>query len=310
VIYAIIDFMNLRGIDLNLLVILDALLDEAHVTRAAHRLGLTQPATSSALQRCRHLFRDELLERGRGTMRLTRKAQELRGALKSVLADVLSVVDPPEVPLNELRQSIKISMADFPAIIVVGPVLQELAQIAPGIDLVIQPWRGAEQARQALVDRTTDLAMSVFEGTDADLAREHVLDETYQVVMRHGHPAAEHFTLKTWLDFPHIVVSGRGDAHGALDDALAKLNHTRRIGIVVPTFQMVPDLLAASDMIAMLPSRCVPANRAGDFAVFAPPVAVAGFPLHLAWHKRREKDRALQVVKTLLHRAILPVEEE
>ncbi|HZH10318.1 MAG TPA: LysR family transcriptional regulator, partial [Microvirga sp.] len=63
--------MNLRSIDLNLLVILDALLDEAHVTRAANRLGLSQPATSSALDRCRYLFQDPLLERRKGGMRLT-----------------------------------------------------------------------------------------------------------------------------------------------------------------------------------------------------------------------------------------------
>ncbi|WP_201273047.1 helix-turn-helix domain-containing protein [Sinorhizobium meliloti] len=70
--------MNLRSLDLNLLVVLDALLDEAHVSRAADRLGLSQPAASAALQRCRHLFRDELLERGRGTMRLTSRAEALR----------------------------------------------------------------------------------------------------------------------------------------------------------------------------------------------------------------------------------------
>ena len=73
--------MNLRSIDLNLLVILDALLDEAHVSRAAAKLNLSQPATSSALDRCRHLFADPLLERGKGGMRLTPKAEALRDPL-------------------------------------------------------------------------------------------------------------------------------------------------------------------------------------------------------------------------------------
>jgi len=76
--------MNLRSIDLNLLVVLDALLDEAHVGRAANRVGLSQPAASAALQRCRELFGDELLERGRGTMRRTVRAESLRGPLKSL----------------------------------------------------------------------------------------------------------------------------------------------------------------------------------------------------------------------------------
>ncbi|WP_328700184.1 LysR family transcriptional regulator [Brucella tritici] len=92
--------MNLRSLDLNLLVILDALLDEAHVSRAADRLNLTQPAVSNALQRCRVLFNDQLLERGRGTMRRTPKAEALRAPLKTLLAGVLDLVDPPEVPLR------------------------------------------------------------------------------------------------------------------------------------------------------------------------------------------------------------------
>jgi DNA-binding transcriptional LysR family regulator len=296
--------MNLRNIDLNLLVVLDALLDEAHVTRAAHQLGLTQPATSSALQRCRHLFDDELLERGRGTMRLTLKAQQLRGPIKSLLAGIQDVVNPTEVSLADISQTVRIIMADYPALIVVGPMLSELARSAPGIDLVIQPWRGAELAKQSLFDGTTDIAASVFTSRDTNLAYGHLLDETYKVVMRRGHPAASRFTLKSWLRFPHILVSGRGEAHGELDETLSKLNLARRVGVVVPTFQMVPDLLTKSNMIAMLPSMCVPRKLGGELRIFEPPVAISGFSLHLAWHRRNEKDKALQFIREVLKSAI------
>ncbi|MGV6876741.1 LysR family transcriptional regulator [Pseudochelatococcus sp. B33] len=290
--------MNLRSLDLNLLVILDALLDEAQVSRAADRLGLSQPAASAALQRCRHLFRDELLERGRGTMRLTDKAESLRAPLKSLLAGVMDLVDPPEVPLAELRQTLRICMADYPALFVTGPLQRALAGTAPGIDVVIQPWHGAEAARVALVDGSTDIAISIFPGDDEDLHREALLVEHYVIALRSGHPAIPGFDLDRWLDYPHILVSGRGEARSPLDAALARMGRARRVGLVVPSFGLVPTLLRGSNMIAMLPSRVMVA--ADDLATLPTPIPVAGFPLHLAWHRRRAKDAGLQHVAGVL----------
>ncbi len=290
--------MNLRSFDLNLLVILDALLDEAHVSRAADRLGLSQPAASAALQRCRHLFRDELLERGRGTMRLTAKAEALRAPLKSLLARVTDLVDPPEMPLADLRQTLRICMADYPALFVAGPLQRALAGAAPGIDLVIQPWHGAEAARVALIDGATDIAITVFPGDDDDIHREELLSEHYVIALRPGHPAIPGFDLDSWLGWPHILVSGRGEARSPLDAELARMGRTRRVGLVVPSFGMVPDLLRGSDMIAMLPSRVMAV--AGDLATLPTPIPVTGFPLHLAWHLRRAKDRALKHVAGVL----------
>jgi len=292
--------MNLRSVDLNLLVVLDALLDEAHVSRAADRLGLSQPAASSALDRCRHLFGDPLLERGRGLMRLTPKAEALREPLKNVLAELSAVLDPPKVDLKTLRQAVRIVMADHPATIIAGPLLERLARSAPGIDLILQPWHSATAALDSLAKGTTDLATSVFPVIDPSFRRKDLLQERYLVVMRKGHPAAKGFDLDRWLAYPHVLVSGRGEARGALDDALARQGRTRRIGIVVPSFLMVPALLTGSNLIAMLPSRCLPAKPERTFAIFEPPIAVEGFPLHLAWHVRRDQDPGVQHVASVI----------
>ena len=99
--------MNLRGIDLNLLVVLDALLAEAHVSRAAERLGLSQPATSAALERCRHLFGDRLLERSAGGMRLTARAEALREPLAAALAAVAATLQAEPPPLAELTAAVR-----------------------------------------------------------------------------------------------------------------------------------------------------------------------------------------------------------
>lgn len=291
--------MNLRSLDLNLLVILDALLDEAHVSRAADRLNLTQPAVSNALQRCRALFNDQLLERGRGTMRRTPKAETLRAPLKTLLAGVVDLVNPPELPLASLRQTVRICMADYPAIFVIKPLLKALAHTAPGINIIVQPWMGAVAAREALVTGESDLALSVFPETDDELQRKLLLEENYIIAMRRDHPAAKAFSLESWLDYPHVLVSGRGDNSSPVDGALAERGLSRRVGVVVPNFGMVPELLASTDMIAMLPSRCMPEDMSALVA-FTPPIPIAGFPLHVAWHRRRQEDRGLQHVISLL----------
>ncbi|MFZ3582488.1 LysR family transcriptional regulator [Loktanella sp. DJP18] len=290
--------MNLRGLDLNLLVILDALLEEAHVSRAADRLNLSQPAASAALQRCRHLFRDELLERGRGNMRLTPRAEALRAPLKSLLAGIGDLVDPAEPSLADLHQTLRISMADYPAVLVTGPLQRALQVSAPGIDLIIQPWHGAEAAASALIAGTTDIAVSVLSGAHEEINQQELLVEHYVIAVRVGHPSIENFDLDRWLAFPHILVSGKGEARSPLDTELARTGHSRRIGMVLPNFVLVPPLLHGSDMIAMLPSRIV-ADLPGLVSLPVP-IAVAGFPLHLGWHRRRTKDKGLRHVADLL----------
>ena len=290
--------MNLRTLDLNLLVILDALLDEAHVSRAADRLGLSQPAASAALQRCRHLFRDDLLERGRGVMHLTPKAKALRAPLKSLLADITDLVDPVEISLADIRQTLHITTADYPAVILVPPLQQALQRSAPGIDLVIHPWNGSDAVCSDLADGRTDLAISFLPAGDDNLHREKLFVEHYLVAMRQGHPAADRFGLENWLAYPHILVSGHGDTRTPIDDELARWGLSRRVGLVVPTFQMVPSLLQGSDMIALLPSRIL--SDFDGIISFPPPVPIPGFPLHLAWHRRRTNDIALQHVAAIV----------
>lgn len=292
--------MNLRGIDLNLLVVLDALLDEAHVTRAAARLALSQPATSSALDRCRHLFGDPLLERAGGAMKLTPKAEALRGPLRALLADVEAVISPPAQDLATLRRAVRLVMADHPAAMLAPALLADLAVSAPGIDLVIQPWHGATAALESLARGDSDLAVSVFPAVDSAFRREQLLFETYVVAMRAGHPAAADFNLDRWLSCPHVLVSGRGETRGALDQALAAHGRERRVGVVVPSFGMVAPLLLSTDLVAMLPRRCLPAASRDAFAVFEPPIAVEGFPLHMAWHARRDDDLAVRHVAALV----------
>lgn len=298
--------MNLRGIDLNLLVVLDALLDEAHVSRAAHRLNLSQPAVSSALQRCRDLFGDRLLERGRGGMARTPLAETLRAPLRSILTEVETLLDPEEMPLEQIERVVRITTADDPAALLACPLVKGLAMTAPGITVVFRPWLGQDAVKRELLDGDTDIAIAVFDREIENVEIRSLFDADYVVAMRKGHPAAAAFDLDAWLACPHVVVSGRGDLRTPIDAQLASMGYRRRVGLVVPSFQLVPAVLAATDMMAMLPRQSIAVHAHLDLAVFPPPVAVDGFTLNVAWHARQNLDRAVQHVCEIVRQTFDP----
>lgn len=300
--------MNLRSIDLNLLVILDALLDEAHVSRAAQRVHLSQPAVSSALQRCRDLFRDPLLERsgggrGRGgVMYRTAKAEALRAPLKSILSGVTELVDPPPMQLQDLVQVVRITTVDDPIAILAAPLTSDLRASAPGITIAFQPWHGQSDSLRQLISGDTDLAISVFEKDLDNIEQVTLIEEDYVVAMRSDHSAAKNFDLDCWLQWPHVIVSGKGDLQTPLDKTLQAINRSREVAVVVPSFQMIPQMLSTSDLIAMVPRHSPAFKNRTDLCFFEPPVSVDGFPLQLAWHSRQSKDLALtHVVKVIRH---------
>lgn len=295
--------MNLRSIDLNLLVILDALLDEAHVSRAAERVGLSQPAASNALERCRAIFGDRLLERHGARMRRTPAAVALAPRLKAALAEVGAVLVRQESDPARLDATIRIATADQPAASLLPDLYADLSKTAPGVRLVVQTWAGGDIPLARLRQGECDLAFSVLPSTDGDIVSRYLGRGDYVIVMRAGHPASTAFDTESWLAWPHLLVSSDGSLATPLDGTLARLGLRRSVGMVVPSFMLVPDILRRTDLIAALPSTCIP-DSAADLAVFDPPLAIEGFPLHLAWHRRQTDNPAVQLVVRLITRIL------
>lgn len=291
--------MNLRSVDLNLLVILDVLLDEAHVSRAAARLGLSQPAASNALDRCRVLFEDRLLERHGAAMRLTPIAEDLAPRIRSALAEVRAVLRPQNINASDLDATVRIASADQPAASLLPELYARISATSPGIRLVIQPWQGGSAPIDRLKQGDCDLAFSVIASTDGEVASQHVGEARYVIVMRAEHPATKAFGLESWLSWPHVLVSSDGTLATPLDGTLARRGLRRRIGLILPSFLMVPDVLRETDLIAALPHSCISPDDA-QFRSFEPPIEVEGFPLHLAWHKRQAGNPAVQHVASLI----------
>lgn len=287
--------MDLRRLDLNLLTVLHVLLEEAHVSRAALRLAMSQPATSSALDRCRRLFDDPLLERVGNTMRPTAKADALRQPLADIISKIGGLVTVEGPALKDLRQTVHIVAADGLASTITG-LHRAVSNHAPGITLVVHPWSSGTGAVQALEKGAVDLAVSVLpHPLDESVHVEVIRKVTYKVMMRHDHPAAQAFDLERWLAWPHLIVSAAGATRTPIDDALADLGLRRHIGMVLPSFLLAPEIIRNSHMIALFPAI---SQKADDrcFATFDPPISIEGFALHLAWHRRQNQNLPVQFV--------------
>ncbi len=288
--------MDLKRVDLNLLVTLDALLQEAHVSRAARRLGLSQPATSSALDRCRRLFDDPLLLRAAGGMQLTPKAQKLREELQPLLGSIRSVLEIDSHPLSEVSQTLRISASDSVLVRLAAPLIGHLTEVAPGVDLVFTPWFGPGRALDALAGGEVELAISQFPQAGASITTRVIGHHNYEVIMRRDHPAASGFDLEAWLRWPHVMVSGRGEKHSTVDQLLHTMGRSRRVAVIVPNFVVVPPLVARTDLIATLPSGVVQERQRDMLAAFSPPLRIDDYALHVAWHRRLDNDALVQHV--------------
>lgn len=297
--------MNLRSLDLNLLVLLQALLEEAHVSRAARRVGLSQPAMSNALDRCRQLFEDPLLERDRGGMRLTSRGDALRKPLAAILREVGALVDLAEPALAQVRRTVHIVAADVLAAVLVRPLQDAVAAHAPDVTLSFHGWGGGEAALALVARGTVDLAVSVLPPADPrHFLSEVVREERYALAMRAGHPVAANRDADGWLDHPHIVVSAEGATRTSIDDQFAGLGFERRVGVTVPSFLLVPDLLRGSDMVALMPSLSVADERGAGLCVQSPPVPLVGFRLDMVRHRRKEHDVAIDFVAAEIRRVL------
>lgn len=242
---------SLRDIDLNLLVILDVLLQEKSVTRAAHRLHLTPSAVSHALNRLRKLFDDDLLIRDGRQMNPTLRAQEIAVALPSTLRQVAHLFTAPKPfePATSTRE-FRLAAPDFVAPL----VLQAVTRLAPFVRVCCVSNASITLPEVSHGDCDALIAPSVFrhEGVRARPLGEW----PWRVYGRAGHPAFERWSMDAWTAYPHLQIWGspEGRATGPIDKRLAQLGVERHVGAVVPYFSMAASILANTDLLLTVPS--------------------------------------------------------
>ncbi|MCX7379841.1 MAG: LysR family transcriptional regulator, partial [Alphaproteobacteria bacterium] len=215
--------MNLAGIDLNLLLILDALLEERHVTRAGQRVGLSQPATSSALNRLRHVFNDPLMERIGRHMVLTERAHLLQGPLREAIARLRLVVTSAErVDPSTTEFSVRILASDQMAFIFLPALRETLRRIAPRVEVVFV-WFERDRTFDLLLDGKIDFAIGVYGDAPYGCSRTPLFEDELVVMARKGHPIfTRKLTLNRFLSHPRVTVSFEGRQSSYIETALAR----------------------------------------------------------------------------------------
>jgi DNA-binding transcriptional LysR family regulator len=292
--------VHLPGVDLNLLPLLDALLQERHVTRAARRVGLSQPAASRALGRLRVLLGDPLLVRRGARLTLTPRAEALREPLRLALQLVQQTIDAP-APFDpaQAKRTVSIASDDYGELVVLAPLLSRLARTAPGIDLRVLP--PAPSGMDRLARGEVDFYFGPVGERLAPGVRVEVLaEDRFVCIVARDHPFARRApTLERFLRARHALIAPVGDRGGFVDDALAAQGKERHVALVLPHFLVMPFLIAASDLVLTLAEQV--ARIYADvlpIALFKPPLAVPGFATGFFWHERDRPDPGLAWVRS------------
>jgi DNA-binding transcriptional LysR family regulator len=282
---------HLAALDLNLLVHLDALLAERHVTRAARRVGLTQSAMSRSLAKLRGHLGDALLVRGAGGLVPTPRAEALRGPLRRALDDVRALLAArPVFDPASAERGFAVAMADYGEALLLPPLLARVRAAAPAV--TVAALNTGRELGAALDDGHVDLAFGPQRGGGAQIVWRKLFHEDFVCLARRGHPGVgARLTLERFLALPHVAITPGNRPGTPVDEAFARQGRRRHVAVRVPTFLMAPLLVASSDLIGLYPARL--ARRAAELlplALHAPPVALAGFDVFMAWHERHRHD--------------------
>jgi DNA-binding transcriptional LysR family regulator len=286
--------MNIAGLNLNLLPVLDALLTERSVSRAGARLGLSQPAVSNALAQLRARLGDPLLVRKGAAMAPTERALALAGPLRAALLALEQGLDPPAAfdPAKADR-AFTIMTNDFVAFAMLPRLLAKLQREAPCVRLQVRAWQ-EHTVPPELARGDADLVLGFNRGLPAGCQAAPLFVDRFLFVARKGHPVVRgKITLATYTKLAHVIVSHEPNARGIIDDVLAQRGLGRHVALRLSHFLLVPAVLAATDYVAAL-SEVVARPMAAHMPLqlLDLPMPVAGASVQMVWHERTATSEA------------------
>ena len=303
--------LNFRTFDLNLLRVLDAVLAEGSLTRAAHQLAMTQPAVSNAMKRLRDTLGDDLVQRSGFGIAPTARALALWPAVRAALSTLEQTLSPGEFEAVSSNTAFNLAMADATAAELMPSLIEQMERLAPSVSMRVQPLT-TRDPRRLLSEGQLDLAVGHFPAVLADLtlqaqsaqeasghsatfAHDRLYDGQYVCVMRKGHPLAKKtkLSLDQYCAAHHLLVSFSGRPFGFVDEALAGLSRQRRIVLTVNQFFTAGRVVARSDLLTVLPRHFVRvADSAGELIIRELPFSMPLVHVDSLWHRRSTEQPA------------------
>jgi DNA-binding transcriptional LysR family regulator len=294
---------SLDHIDLNLLRVFQAIVEERSLTKAGQRLALSQPAVSYALGRLRTLFDDQLFLRTRSGMQPTPVALELSGIVGRALDTVreaLRYAESFDPPVS--TRTFRLSLSDAGEMAYLPAICKVLHGQAPRVRLSVRPVAGQE-IEDALRSSRLDFAIGNHPQLLASTRHQLLFEEDYVCMTRRrtGLPTGGKLSLEHFLAGSHIQVQSLEHSHRALDDALRAQGVGRNTALEVPHFVALPAILTVTDLYATLPRRLARIlNQANAFQIYDLPVKLPVAPVTMHWHEHFHDDDGIKWMRDLL----------
>jgi DNA-binding transcriptional LysR family regulator len=294
--------MELKDIDLNLLVIFNQLLIERNVSKVAENLGLGQPAVSNALARLRKLFGDELFIRTSSGMQPTPFADQLAESIGYALGMIHGAINVKNSfePVTSKRR-FSIGMTDIGEIHILPGLMEKIPDLAPSVSISTVR-NTAINLKDAMEAGHIDLAIGLLPQLKAGFFQQRLFTQHYVCMFRDGHPLDKKKVLASdFYEADHVAIVSTGTGHGMVDEILDKNLAQRKVKLTVPHFVAVSRILQSTNLIATVPERLAE-HMAKPFGLkyISHPVKLPQIAINLFWHAKYHKDPANQWLRGLL----------
>ena len=294
--------MQLKDIDLNLLVILHELFKARSVSRVAEQLGSSQPAVSNALARLRKLLGDPLFVRTPAGMLPTPFAAQLAEPVARALAAIHGALNQRTAfEPSHSERVFTMGMTDIGEIYFLPTLMRAIAQAAPGVS-VSTVRNTAVNLKEEMELGHVDLAIGLLPQLKSGFFRRRLFTQRYVCLFRKGHRLDKRrLSLREFSAAEHVVVESQGTGHGKVDELLARRGVERKVRLTVPHFVAVGHILRHTDMVATVPERLAQALvEPFGLRYAAHPAPVPEIAIHVFWHAKVHKDPANQWLRNLV----------
>lgn len=294
--------MDIKDLDLNLLIVFNQLLMDRSVSAAADKLGLSQPAVSNALRRLRNLLNDELFLRTTRGMEPTPYAQQLAEPIAYALSTIQTTLSQRTSfsPATSTRR-FTLAVTDLGEIEFLPSLMDRLQEVAPGVT-VSTVRNNAESLRDDMEAGNVDLAIGLIPQLKSNFFQQRLFMQRYVCLFRKGHALDKRrLSRKEFYDADHVVVVSAGTGHAKMDEIIESAEEKRRVRLLVPHFVAVGHILASTDMIATVPERY--AYRCAEpfgLRYVDHPVQLPQIGINLFWHARFHKEPGNQWLRQVI----------
>ncbi|BFM49199.1 LysR family transcriptional regulator [Marinomonas sp. THO17] len=295
--------MNLKRLDLGVLVVLDALFKEGSVSQAATRLSISQPSVSYSLKKLREALNDELFVRAGNRMLPTAKALELEEPLRNLLSILQNdiIQESHFNPKIDQRRFI-INTGDVGEVAFMPKLLSWISREAPGITIECA-YAKTVQLPQALEDREIDLAIGNMAGLDnPNIHRTQLFEHPFVCAVSDSHPfIRDTLNIDLFRQAKHVGLAGEGYSQEIFEAEIIKQAGVRDVVFRTKHFMHLPQIVRGTDLVATLPKIAVAAQQnTSGLRIFTPPFSLTKVPVAMYWHHRYHRDAGLCWLRQLV----------